>query len=82
MSKKASWLAQREKKAFPEQYYQIRIIHDSGGQRSYLYAFNKSKELAKNIILQIEKDVPSFPFGGIRRVMPGARARAAVTMVG
>lgn len=61
----------RENSVLPEQYYQMRIIHDSGGQRSYLYEFNKSKELAKNIILQIEKDVPSFPFGGTRRVMPG-----------
>ena len=69
--KKHLGLRGAKKKAFPEQYYQIRIIHDSGGQRSYLYEFNKSKELAKNIILQIEKDVPSFPFGGIRRVMPG-----------
>jgi len=60
-----------EKSVLPEQYYQIRIIHDSGGQRSYLYEFNKSKELAKNIILQIEKNVPSFPFGGIPRVIPG-----------
>jgi len=61
----------RENSVLPEQYYQIRIIHDSGGQKSYLYEFNKSKELAINIILQIEKDVPSFPFGGTRRVMPG-----------
>jgi len=61
---------ERENSVLPEQYYQMRIIYHSGGETSYLYELNKSKKLAKNITLQIQKSVPSLPFGGRLNVYP------------
>lgn len=50
-------------------HYQMRIKYISGGETSYFYEINKSKELVESTALQIENLVPAIRFEG-QRIYP------------